>query len=269
MGLSDLLTVSGGHEKLIITAFDDETYNAIRESYIIMYNPTSYSLNVSNQWLTERATSPNAKRAVFRANNSDKVTFEFLFDATGASPPAQDKPGSATSANKELVNRSSATSALDLITATSDQPGQRHVDEAIKKFFDVTAKRQGDTHKPSYLQLNWGAFEFRGFLETASTNYKLFNSSGLPIRATINATFAESISKTEQSQETNQGSPDITHIRIVEEGDTLPLISERIYGDSSFYLEIARINQITNFRKLKKGQKIILPRLNKKTNASN
>jgi LysM repeat protein len=269
MGLSDLLSVSGGHEKLIISAFDDEAYTAIRESYIIMYNPTTYSLSVSNQWLTERATSPNAKRAVFRANNSDKVSFEFLFDATGASPPAEDKPGSATSANKDMVDRGSAASALELINGTSDQPGQRHVEDAIKKFFDVTAKRQGDTHKPSYLQLNWGAFEFRGFLETASTNYKLFNSAGLPIRASINASFAESISKKEQSTDANQGSPDITHVRIVKEGDTLPLISERVYGDSSFYLEIARINQITNFRKLKKGQKIILPRLNNKANGSN
>lgn len=268
MGLSDLLTVSGGLEKLIISAFTDENFTSLRESYIIMYNPTTYSLTVGNHWLTERNASPDGKRAVFRANNSDKVAFEFLFDATGASPPGEDKPGTGKSANKALVNRAGATSAYKLITASGAKPGLRHVDDALKKFYDVALKRHGDIHKPNYLQLNWGAFEFRGVLETATTNYKLFNSSGLPIRATISASFAENLSKKEQQKNADHGSPDITHIRIVEEGDTLPLISERIYGDSSFYMEIARINNLTNFRKLEKGQKIILPRLNKKVNAS-
>lgn len=269
MGLSDLLTVSGGHEKLIISAFEDENYTSVVESYIIMYNPTTYSLSVKNEWIKDKSTNPNSKKYVFRGNKPDKVSFEFMFDATGASPPATDKPGTATSTNKGAIDRDSAVSAIDLINASGDKPGQLHVDDAIKQFFKMTINRKGETHKPYNLQLNWGAFEFRGFLDSATTNYKLFNSSGLPIRATVNATFAESLSKREQTTATNQGSPDITHVRIVEEGDTLPLISERVYGDSALYLEIARINQITNFRKLKKGQKIILPKINNKANGSN
>lgn len=258
MGLGDIQGVTGGLEKLIITAFKNEDYTVLAGSYIVMYNPTTYSLSVSNEWLY-RKTNPDGKSKVFRGNRSDKVTFEFLFDATGASPMAEDKSGLGI-----------GVSALDLIVNTNkEDAGKRHVDLAIKGFFELTSPQKGDTHLPNYLQLNWGNFEFRGVLDSATTNYKLFNSSGLPIRATVNATFAENLTKKEQQTEKTFGSPDITHVRFVEEGDTLPMLAKRIYGDCSFYLEIARINQLTNFRNLKKGQRIILPRLNKNANVSN
>lgn len=269
MGLGDLLEVTGGLEKLIITAYEKEDYTSFVGSYIVMYNPTTYSLSVSNYWLVEKHSNPDGKTEVFRGNKPDKVTFEFLFDATGASPPGEDKPGLGSSANKSLIDRKGAVSALELIKGSSSTAGQQHVDIAIKEFFKLTTHTDGSTHLPSYLQLNWGNFEFRGVLDTATTNYKLFNSSGLPIRATVNATFAENVTKKEQQTEKGQTSPDITHVRSVEEGDTLPMLANRIYGDSSYYLEIARINQLTNFRNIKKGKKIILPRLNKNANATN
>ncbi|NOQ27991.1 MAG: hypothetical protein GQ564_21725 [Bacteroidales bacterium] len=268
MGLGDLLEVTGGLEKLIITAFEDKDYTDQKKSYVVMYNPTTYSLSISNYWLVEKHSNPDGKTEVFRGNKPDKVTFEFLFDATGASPAAEHKPGSGGSkTNKDLIGKGGTISALDLIN--KEEAGNRHVDEAIKEFFKLTTHTDGSTHLPSYLQLNWGNFEFRGVLDTATTNYKLFNSSGLPIRATVNATFAENVTKKEQQTDKGQTSPDITHVRLVEEGDTLPMLAKRIYGDPSFYLEIARINQLTNFRNLKKGKKIILPRLNKNANATN
>ena len=265
MGLGDLLEVTGGLEKLIITAYEKEDYTSLVGSYIVMYNPTTYSLCVSNEWYKSE-TKPDGKTKIFRGSKSDKVTFEFLFDATGASPPAEDKPGKGSAG---ASFREGATSALKEIEETSKEAGQRHVDTAIKKFFELTINTKSGTHLPNYLQLNWGKFEFRGVLDSSTTNYKLFNSSGLPIRATVNATFNENISKKEQQKDPGRESPDITHVRLVEEGDTLPMLANRIYGDSSFYLEIARINQLTNFRNLKKGKKTILPRLNKNANATN
>jgi nucleoid-associated protein YgaU len=61
----------------------------------------------------------------------------------------------------------------------------------------------------------------------------------------------------------NVQSPDLTHVRVVEEGDTLPLMAKRIYGDSKYYLEVARVNRITSFRKLKTGQRIFFPPIQK------
>ncbi|MCK5703624.1 MAG: LysM peptidoglycan-binding domain-containing protein, partial [Cyclobacteriaceae bacterium] len=61
-------------------------------------------------------------------------------------------------------------------------------------------------------------------------------------------------------------SPDLTHFKIVKEGETLPLIAKKIYGDSKYYLEIARVNNINNFRRLKTGQQLVLPPIDKKEN---
>jgi len=49
----------------------------------------------------------------------------------------------------------------------------------------------------------------------------------------------------------------------VKEGDKLPLMTFRIYGDSRYYLEVAKINNITNFRKLMVGSKIFFPPIQK------
>lgn len=264
MGLSDLLTVQGGLEKLRITAFEKGDYKTATESFLVLYNPTSFSESRSTKWLEEKNVNANSKEKSFRAVVSSKVTFEFMFDATGASPSSKNKPGTFTSENKTLAESATVFDATDLIIATNPtDSGQRHVNTALSEFFRITGTVKGETHQPHYLQINWGEFEFRGVLDSSTVNYKLFNTSGLPIRATLTANFVESISKEEEALKQKTESPDLTHYRIVKEGDSLPLISQRIYGDCSFYLELAKINKITNFRKLKVGQRIILPPIDK------
>jgi len=269
MGIGNLLEVQGGLEKLRITAFSDEKYESATQSFVVMYNPTTFSETRSSKWLTERNIQPNSKERSFRANKSGKATFELLFDATGASPSSENKSGSVTSSSKTLAESAETFDVVTLIKNTSPaNPEKRHVNDAINKFFDIAYTVDGDTHKPNYLQINWGAYEFRGVLNSATINYKLFNTSGLPIRANLTVNFAESITKEEQAKNNNPRSPDLTHYRIVIAGDTLPLIAQRIYGDSSYYIELARINNLTNFRKLTPGQKIIVPPLDKKSTAT-
>lgn len=40
-------------------------------------------------------------------------------------------------------------------------------------------------------------------------------------------------------------------------------MTKRIYGDSKYYLEVARVNKLTTFRKLKTGQQLIFPPIQK------
>ena len=58
-------------------------------------------------------------------------------------------------------------------------------------------------------------------------------------------------------------SPDMSHLIEIKEGDNLPLMCEDIYGDSSFYLQVAAANDIVDFRNLVPGQQILFPRLEK------
>lgn len=258
MALKDIFSPLGGLEKLKITAFSDVNYETSTETYVVMYNPTTYSQEVTNKWIPEEGLADGAQTQ-FKSNQSDSASFEFLFDATLTSPPGNDVPGDVNLSylgdNKPNLDKISGNkvSAVDLIRE------DKHVDRAIQKFLEITQKVQSSTHSPNYLQINWGAFQFRGVLEKATINYKLFNSSGLPIRATVSASFKQSISRREQAAEAGRTSPDLTHIRVVKSGDSLPLMCQRVYGSPEYYLEVARVNKLKNFRKLEIGQELFFP----------
>ena len=91
--------------------------------------------------------------------------------------------------------------------------------------------------------------------------YELFRQDGTPLRATISATFLEHTENHLHNLLANLSSPDLTHVRVVREGDTLPLLTFQIYGDSSYYPEVARVNQLDDFRNLKVGDEIFFPPL--------
>lgn len=263
MGLNDIFSPLGGLEKLKITAFEDDEYSATTATYVVMYNPTSFSYKVTSDWLPEEGVDPDARQLQFRANKSDSVSFEFLFDATGASPPGNDMSGDLdldylgdNSINRDLIS-SERESAIEIIQE------DKHVDRAITRYLEITQNIQSSTHTPNYLQINWGAYQFRGVVQDTTISYKLFNSAGLPIRATVSSNFVQSLSRKEQAALAGRESADLTHKRIVKEGDTLPLLAKRIYGDPSFYIEIAKANNLKNFRNLKAGQELVLPPVQK------
>ena len=55
--------------------------------------------------------------------------------------------------------------------------------------------------------------------------------------------------------------PDLTRLRDVRDGDTLPLLVNDIYGKPELYLEVARANRLFNFRKLKAASRLSFPPL--------
>ncbi len=160
------------------------------------------------------------------------------------------------SINRDLIS-SERESAIEIIQE------DKHVDRAITRYLEITQNIQSSTHTPNYLQINWGAYQFRGVVQDTTISYKLFNSAGLPIRATVSSNFVQSLSRKEQAALAGRESADLTHKRIVKEGDTLPLLAKRIYGDPSFYIEIAKANNLKNFRNLKAGQELVLPPVQK------
>ena len=44
-------------------------------------------------------------------------------------------------------------------------------------------------------------------------------------------------------------------------GDTLPLLCDRIYSDPSYYPDVARFNNLSDFRRLQPGQRLHFPPL--------
>ncbi len=141
------------------------------------------------------------------------------------------------------------------------------VPDQITRFKSVVLKYVGEVHQPRYVALVWGATDedklFKGRMTNLEVNYTLFKPDGTPIRAKAKATFKESITIEDQNNEKKDNSPDLTHVRTVKEGDTLPLMTHRIYGDPKYYMEVARVNGLKNFRNLEVGSKIVFPPIDK------
>lgn len=135
------------------------------------------------------------------------------------------------------------------------------VKDQVQALSDIVYKYEGNTHEPNIVRLAWGTFSFDGRLTSMSTKYTLFKPSGEALRATVALDFTDYTSLKEEALKANKSSPDLTHLVEVKAGDSLPLLCYRIYKDSAYYLEVARINGITNFRDIKPGARLHFPPL--------
>ncbi|MBK9337420.1 MAG: LysM peptidoglycan-binding domain-containing protein [Lewinellaceae bacterium] len=93
--------------------------------------------------------------------------------------------------------------------------------------------------------------------------YKLFAPDGLPLRATVSASFQEVIREDLDLKKINPTSPDVSHTFDIKEGDTLPRMAEKVYGDQAYYIAIAQANKLIQFRNLKAGNRLVVPPVKK------
>ncbi len=239
MGLTNLFDGLAEVSKLKIVAYSDNEYKKkLGEDFNVMYNPNTFSRNYKSVWLADKPLGGAGENKKFRRLESDGVSFEFLFDGTGVSN-------------------------VNVSTTTQDINDVGYVQKQIDAFLAITRTINSDTHEPNFLELSWGNFIFHGVMESATVTYKLFHASGAPLRATISANFKESVSPKEQAAKTGKKSPDLTHIRVVGSGENLAFIAQEVYGDPSMYLEIARVNNLKNFRSLESGMQLVLPPIEK------
>jgi LysM repeat protein len=195
----------------------------------VMFNPTNYNRKYEVEYQERQGQGDSGSPQVFGKIKPQEYNFEFLFDGTG------------TAADPVEVN------------------------DTVEKFLTVTGKHDGEIHRPRYLKISWGTLLSKCVLKSAEINYTLFKPDGKPLRAKVKAVFSENIEDTLRVAEQRDSSPDLTHLRVVQEGDTLPLMAARIYGDPAYYLQVAEFNGINHFRKLKVGQQIIFPPLQNET----
>ncbi len=135
------------------------------------------------------------------------------------------------------------------------------VNTQVDSLKGVVSEYIGDKHRPNVVRIVWGSIIFYGSLRSMSIKNTLFKSSGDPLRAKVSLSFTEYKTSKEIIQEANMSSPDLTHIIEVVAGDTLPLLCNKVYNNCAYYLKVARINNLSNFRKLTPGMKLKFPPL--------
>jgi hypothetical protein len=196
--------------------------------FTVLLNPAEFSEGYSISYDPTTRLGQSAANPRFAAVKPQSVNFSIVLDGTGVVP----SEGSLTSVKQQLKNLN-----------------------------DVIYTYVGSRHEPSHVQLVWGSWIFNGRLESLAVQYTLFKPNGDPLRAKLTLGFTSAISDKEAELTANRQSPDLSHRVLVRDGDTLPLLCERIYGDPAYYIDVARFNGLVDFRRLEPGTRLHFPPL--------
>lgn len=218
--------MSGELERVLIKAYTDPQCQgdgiATFEAYV---NPHELTLAYEMEYDAGQGSGTTASRMEFKKIKPGDLTLTFFLDGTGAN-------------GRPLV-----------------------VQDKIESFQSVTGYN-GEIHRPNYLKVAWGTLRVkRCVLKSASIAYKLFKPDGTPLRAVITAVFTDFADDETRVAMAQDESPDLTHIRVIKAGDTLPALCQQIYGDAQLYRQVAHANQLLHFRDLQPGQRLQFPPL--------
>ncbi len=197
----------------------------------VLINPESFTMDYKLKFAKDdQGQGTSGRQLKYEYTEPEEMSFEFLFDCTGI----------------------------------IDGKQRENVAQDIADFKKVLFEFNGNTHEPPHIKLAWGnSALFKGRLTQLSINYKLFSSDGQPLRAVAKATFKKSIEEEKRAAQEKKNSPDLTHMRVVKAGDTLPLLCHQIYGNSKYYLQVAKANRLKNFRHLQQGAEVFFPPVKK------
>lgn len=224
---------NGELEKLKVVAYSDPEFNnkIADGEFATLMNPEKYTYHYKTEQNNDQASGTSSVAPRFNKKLPEELELEFLFDRSGV-----------ISGYESLEDG---------------------VIDDLEKFKKVILDYDGEKHKPNYLMISWGSLLFKGTMTEMDIEFKLFKPDGTPVRALAKAKFQGFVEDNLRVAKENNQSPDLTHYRIVKAGDTLPLMTYRIYGDSKYYLEVAKANNLTNFRKLEPGKRIFFPPIEK------
>lgn len=229
------MAFSGSLEKMKIAAYEKPSFIGDPAHTTTVYiNPASYSQTFKICYNDRQGQGSPGGSPDFNRIPSTTLKLELVFDGTGVVP--------------------------------SPLPGiQPFSDDGIKKQLDAFRKvvfgYDGKVHSPYYLKLTWGTLEFCCRLSSLAIDYTLFKPDGTPLRARATATFIAFSSEEKLDLEADNQSADLSHLVTVKAGDTLPLLCYDIYGSSTHYLEVARVNGLDEFRHLTPGTQLLFPPL--------
>jgi hypothetical protein len=223
-----------GLTKMKIEAYSDPAYRSKVGEYSVLVNPEKLDVAYTLEYEEKAAHGNIGTQMKFKKVNPTEMTFNFVIDGTGIIPGTEDK---------------------------------KEVDKEISKLMKVICDFDGSIHRPYYCKMIWGNLAsdhyyfsvFQGVLTQVTFQYKLFKPSGAPLRTVVIAKFKSAYEQGMRVAMERKSSPDLTHIRTVKEGDKLVLMTQDIYGTTDYYLEVARINNLDDFRHLKAGTQLYFP----------
>lgn len=183
--------------------------------FTVQINPESINFSHNLEYDKDLPINSVDNQQSFIRKEPGTLSFEITFDRTGA-----------VQSGDLLGNEIALLSA-------------QGVNMDLNKLKKMVLDYDGKIHRPKPCKIVWGmSFQengplaFRGQLASLTYTYTRFNNFGIPLRAKVNISFKGFLEKKLQERLKNAQSSDITHLVTVKEGDTLPYIAYKIYGDS-------------------------------------
>jgi LysM repeat protein len=195
------------------------------------FNPEKYTVSREVMWARQPVIGKNVPPSEFMGGGASKTTLTLLFDTSTESSPK------------------------DVRDYTRKIWDATRIDEDNKN--QVTNKGE-----PPRVIFIWGkSWSFEAIIHSLSEEFILFNEDGIPIRSNITVGLTQIVDDTSFGKQnpTSGGTPG--KVYTVREGDRLDLIAAQNYGKATHWRHIAEQNNIDDPRKLKPGQRLILPPL--------
>lgn len=228
-------------EKLRIEAYEDSGYSTIvtidgKTQFEVLANPETITRKFGVEY-SEIKEKGNKKNGTYFKTKPEEFKLDVLLDGTGV----MDSPTN--------------------VSLTAGADGLKDISKEIELLQKFCVTTNGDTHRPHFIKLFWGSLDgfFKGALTALDIDYKLFSPDARPLRAIAHISLISAISAQDAVLLEGAKSPDITHERSFNVEDKLPLLTQRIYKDGGYYIDVAKANKMAGFRNIKRGTKILFP----------
>jgi hypothetical protein len=163
--------------------------------------------------------------------------------------------------------------SLDLFFDASDDPSGdvRDITEKLFALLEAHDKYKKEKKKrPPSVQFRWGgSWTFPAVIDSLSVQYVLFRPDGTPIRATAKLSLTQVEKAVEKKSSggpkkgqnpTTRGTADLRS-HVVRDGDSLPSIAYKSYGDPTRWRAIAEANGIDDPLALRRGHVLGVPQV--------
>lgn len=226
-------------EKLIIRSFEQRDFKNEDPSkaFSTPINPESFMQTLKVNADTSGGHGNPGTEAKYKSTEPEQLRLEFVLDGTRT----MEGYGGDNSAYKT-----------------------KKVHDQVEDLKKAVYNFDGKIHRPRFLIVMWGSdLSFKCVLTNLDLNYTLFEPDGSPLRVKVTATFIAHKSREQLLAESRASSPDLTHSRVVTEGDRLDWLTYTIYNDPAYVMQVARANKLSTLRKIPLGQTIDFPPFDK------
>lgn len=217
-------------ENLVFTAYTDGKYSSEIGSYTALLDPNSFKFEKEIEYAEDRQLGAIGGNVRFVRYKAGTLSFKFTVDCTG------------------------------VVEGTKDDD---QVYDIVQTIENLLYLYNTDGHRPSFVRVLYGAMVFYGQVKKMEVNYMLFDNQGVPLRASVSLTLTGYRNSEEERKKFSKQSPDMSRIITVKDGETLPLLCHRIYGNSLLARQVARFNNLDGFRSIPAGTKLLFPPLKK------